>query len=217
MSGLRKFTTKHNTPRIVQIFYTIICVAVVLLVWQGELRDYMNTAFGGNSSKCGSILFVFYYIFGCQNWGFFQYTIDYIFIGIGIIGIMFVWMNRPKLAAITPGVYLVTMLLTLLKKDFTEYYLDGEYFVSISFGNEYTYAWIAVVVFVILAVITILVTKKGERKPVAVRVTEMPKPVVANGGLEQKVSDLAKYKELLDSGVITQEEFDAKKKQLLEL
>ena len=29
--------------------------------------------------------------------------------------------------------------------------------------------------------------------------------------------ELKKYKELLDSGVISQEEFDAKKKQLLEL
>ena len=31
------------------------------------------------------------------------------------------------------------------------------------------------------------------------------------------VTEIKKYKELLDSGVITQEEFDAKKKQLLNL
>ena len=34
---------------------------------------------------------------------------------------------------------------------------------------------------------------------------------------EPNIDDLKKYKELLDSGVITQEEFDAKKKQLLGL
>lgn len=32
-----------------------------------------------------------------------------------------------------------------------------------------------------------------------------------------KIDDLKKYKELLDSGVITQDEFDAKKKQILEV
>ena len=35
--------------------------------------------------------------------------------------------------------------------------------------------------------------------------------------LPQTADELKKYKELLDSGVITQEEFDAKKKQLLDL
>ena len=34
---------------------------------------------------------------------------------------------------------------------------------------------------------------------------------------QSNADELKKYKELLDSGVITQEEFDAKKKQLLGL
>jgi hypothetical protein len=34
---------------------------------------------------------------------------------------------------------------------------------------------------------------------------------------KSNIDDLKKYKELLDTGIITQEEFDAKKKQLLEL
>lgn len=38
-----------------------------------------------------------------------------------------------------------------------------------------------------------------------------------SGGLPSAADELKKFKELLDSGVITQEEFDAKKKQLLGL
>lgn len=139
------------------------------------------------------------------------------------MGIVFIWMNRAKLAAITPGIYLTTMFLTLLKKDHGDYYAKLDIcdvetrYETLSWGSGYTYAWIAVVVFVALTIVAILVTKKGERKVAAVRVVETPKPVAANGGLEQKASDIVKYKELLDMGIITQEEFDAKKKQLLDL
>ena len=39
-------------------------------------------------------------------------------------------------------------------------------------------------------------------------------PVVINQGVSA-ADELKKYKDLLDAGVITQEEFDAKKKQLM--
>ena len=39
----------------------------------------------------------------------------------------------------------------------------------------------------------------------------------ASGSVSDSADQLAKYKKLLDSGVISQEEFDAKKKQLLDL
>ena len=42
-------------------------------------------------------------------------------------------------------------------------------------------------------------------------------PIVNNIQESTSADELKKYKELLDSGVITQEEFDAKKKQLLGL
>ena len=40
---------------------------------------------------------------------------------------------------------------------------------------------------------------------------------VDEGSHQSNADELKKYKELLDSGVITQEEFDAKKKQILGL
>lgn len=41
--------------------------------------------------------------------------------------------------------------------------------------------------------------------------------IVSNHNTEQSFDELKKYKDLLDAGIITQEEFDAKKKQLLGL
>lgn len=49
-----------------------------------------------------------------------------------------------------------------------------------------------------------------QRKPAAVSVTRQESPV-------SNADELKKFKELLDCGAITQEEFDAKKKQLLGL
>lgn len=50
------------------------------------------------------------------------------------------------------------------------------------------------------------------------RQTEVKKPVEIKQEVSQSNADeLKKYKDLLDTGVITQEEFDAKKKQLLGL
>ncbi|MBQ7334245.1 MAG: SHOCT domain-containing protein, partial [Clostridia bacterium] len=42
-------------------------------------------------------------------------------------------------------------------------------------------------------------------------------PSQATDETKDPASEIAKYKALLDSGAITQEEYDAKKKQLLEM
>ena len=45
--------------------------------------------------------------------------------------------------------------------------------------------------------------------------SSIPKPLVTNTVSYGSADELLKFKELLDGGVITQEEFEAKKKQLL--
>ena len=57
--------------------------------------------------------------------------------------------------------------------------------------------------------------KKGKKAPVAITPAHIVE--AAQAPKEPNIDDLKKYKELLDSGIITQEEFDAKKKQLLGL
>ena len=61
----------------------------------------------------------------------------------------------------------------------------------------------------IYQVVSNLLIERQQEKSKAVPVVETPK--------SDEADQLKKYKELLDSGVITQEEFDAKKKQLLGL
>ena len=41
--------------------------------------------------------------------------------------------------------------------------------------------------------------------------------VTEKNNLDEQISTLKKFKELLDSGILTQEEFDAKKKEILGL
>lgn len=60
------------------------------------------------------------------------------------------------------------------------------------------------------AISNLLIERQGKEKPVATTTIKQEIP-------QSKADELKKFKELLDSGVITQEEFDAKKKQLLGL
>ena len=56
----------------------------------------------------------------------------------------------------------------------------------------------------------------GENMKIAAKATETTANKTQNNSVTD-VEQLQKYKELLDSGIITQEEFDAKKKQILGL
>ena len=58
------------------------------------------------------------------------------------------------------------------------------------------------------------VRSKFRRIPAAV---PAPAPAAAPASISEAADDLLKLKELLDAGILTQEEFDAKKKQLLGL
>ena len=60
------------------------------------------------------------------------------------------------------------------------------------------------------AISKILVERQGKAKPVTTTTIKQEVP-------QSNADELKKYKELLDSGVISQEEFDAKKQQLLGL
>ena len=58
-----------------------------------------------------------------------------------------------------------------------------------------------------------LTADKKEEHTEELNTTDTKKP----SGEEKVIADILRYKDLLDSGIITQEEFDAKKKQLLGL
>lgn len=81
---------------------------------------------------------------------------------------------------------------------------------NISYRYEYGMNWMFYIIIALnLIVLTLAILQKMGK------VDEMPikKQVVA----KESANDLMSYKELLDSGVISQKEFDAKKKQILGL
>lgn len=71
--------------------------------------------------------------------------------------------------------------------------------------------WVAFFVGAGLITIAVLLPKKTVEIPVAVLAAEQEFQKK-----QSRADELIKYKELLDSGVLTQEEFDTKKKEILE-
>ena len=78
------------------------------------------------------------------------------------------------------------------------YYYDSLF----EFFSAFPFYWIVIVLGIILVIVGFVLPKKT--------VKTQP-PIVKTSGAEE----LKKYKELLDSGIITQDEFEAKKKQIL--
>ena len=64
-------------------------------------------------------------------------------------------------------------------------------------------------ILIIFLVLSLLSTKEGPRQPKAVTIIQPTSSAASSA------DEIMKFKELLDSGVITQEEFDAKKKEIL--
>ena len=89
-------------------------------------------------------------------------------------------------------------------------YSDWEYKYSLQ-----PIAYVTLFITVALVVITILGYKKAATKGIEEETPKIYRTEVVNN--IASADELKKYKELLDSGVISQEEFDAKKKQLLGL
>lgn len=89
--------------------------------------------------------------------------------------------------------------------------------ISREFGYTFAYSinWLSYVIIAlnVIALVLAVLIKFGVVRQTSVKVIEEPK---ARKNAES-IDDLKAYKELLDTGVITQEEFDAKKKQLLRL
>ena len=83
---------------------------------------------------------------------------------------------------------------------------------SILYGVLQLLVFVSVVTYTVIYIIGVL--KKAHRTPKDVFAAE-PRPIQTSPSESEKIDLLLKYKSLLDSGVITQEEFDKKKEELL--
>ena len=93
-------------------------------------------------------------------------------------------------------------------------------FVSASFNVAtiswiFRYFWQGYILFIIAAIVCYIIG--NSMNPIKKVKKEKTAPVQVSIQQTSSADELKKYKELLDQGIITQEEFDAKKKQLLGL
>lgn len=206
--NLENFINKYNTPRIFQIFSTISYIALSVLMftldvfgWRDPFVLYSNT-FGMKVFR------IFYWNFNYDNGV--ERFVEIIAVVAAIVGIVFVWLNRPKASGICSGALAVIMLLSLLRMyDFEDYYvIEGYDFYVISVEDAYYILWGALAVLIVFIILSIMFTKQGPRQPKAVTIVEVPQQI-------SLADEIKKYKDLLDLGAITQEEFDAKKKKIL--
>lgn len=82
-----------------------------------------------------------------------------------------------------------------------------------SFGLWWFYGWMLFIVAIIH--VNFIPDKNAQQTPIAAA-SQSPYCPPSNSG-QSAADELKKYKELLDQGVITEEEFRAKKEQLLKL
>ena len=87
----------------------------------------------------------------------------------------------------------------------------GRIKVTIVKGPMYYFYLIILIFIVLTSIIYFIYNKKNAQNPVSAHDEDSTKPC------ETEIDELKKFKDLLDSGIITQEEYDEKKKQLLGL
>ena len=130
---------------------------------------------------------------------------------MGISGSKAEWLGK---AAFLPTVALLCLLISFFtvpvivpQHSSDQYLVDAGLLDTINY-NEYSVAWglyLEMAVAAVYTAINALILKAPEDVPA-------PKPTAASGNAVQQLSQL---KSLLDAGVITQDEFDEKKKKLL--
>lgn len=211
--NLENFINRYNTPRIFQIFSTISYIALSVLMFTLDVFEWRDP-FVLYSNTFGMKVFrIFYWNFNSDNGV--ERFVEIIAVVAAIVGIVFVWLNRPKASGICSGALAVIMLLSLLRMyDFEDYYvqtsiLGGTSFYIVSVKDAYYILWGVLTVLIVFTILSIMFTKQGPRQPKAVTIVEVPQQI-------SLADEIKKYKDLLDSGTITQEEFDAKKKEILE-
>lgn len=131
-----------------------------------------------------------------------------------IAGIVFTWLDKYKISCACAGVLVIIMLLSLLRLyDYDHYYvLTGTYekiFYTYETTILYYILWALLIVLIALAILSIKNSKNSSKEVKTNTVIEDITQI-------SPADEIKKYKELLDSGVITQEEFEAKKKSILE-
>ena len=206
---MKSYISKYHTPRVFQVFVTVFFIAAPILM--AVLRSVDRTVL--SLSHVGRYSFPIFDMYG--------YGADVIVFGIcfviPVIGIVFIWMNRPRISAICASAFLMLMISSLFILTLSgdpkkyKYFEWGNDFVMYQPNYQYYILWAVTIGLITFSVLAIISTKPGKRPTTVVREET---PVLTD---VSSADEIKKYKELYDEGVISKEEFEAKKKQLLRL
>lgn len=183
---IQNYINKYNTPRVFQILTTIAFLSLACLMF-GLICDGDGTVFELIRDIVG-------FPVGYPVAEFARVVVTL----VTIPGIVFIWLNRTKYSAVFGAPLLLVMLISLFFDREDEYVYDTYYIL-----------WIFAIALAVFLVLSILSTEYGPRQLQTVKIIQ---PI---SGKKSSADEIMKFKELLDSGVITQEEFDAKKKEIL--
>ena len=180
---------KRQTPFVLKLSITIFFVLVP--VFTVALKAY----------EVEGVTYLYSIIGGYQT-ALFALIAGAFAIPASIAGIVLIWVNRPQYSAIFVGVIIAFMMIPTIGiiTQITRVTIDG--FI----------AWGALLVLIILVILAIFLTKE-------ISVKSLPKPVPAASAAVgfSAADEIKKFKDLMDAGVITPEEFERKKQQLLRL
>ena len=189
------------TPRVYQVFITILLVlAMIALFIPGfslvQRSDVAKSFAYGTHLRYRTVSF--------HDANATDTTLPTLFTAIAMIGgIICIWKNKPQMALVFSGIYLIDEIIyivSLSRK--TEYYLPG--YPEAGF-YIFTALTVALIVFCFIAIRkTVEGVRPGKSRSVSQTVVS-----------PSNADEIRKFRQLLDEGIITQEEYESKKKELM--
>ena len=124
---------------------------------------------------------------------------------------LIVQMTQKKILKIVSLIALIQPILFIIYSTVFNVTMDDGDMREYEAGTFYYLIIVMFVTIIVLSFASNYITKNDKEEPQKVQT------VIAQEVPQSNADELKKYKDLLDSGIITEEEFEAKKKQLLGL
>ena len=208
---VRNYMNKYHTPRIFQILITaaMITMAGCMLLLGLVYPYHYDIKWTEN----------IVYVISCKT------DISISLLGCCVIisamaGCAFIWLNRPIKTAICAGILTLFNIGTMLAIEKEHSYDMSINIDKIGKGTQwrdpiywdvdfakYMFLWFVLTILIVVVVLGIITTKKGARPQKREYIVPIP--------TSSSADELIKFKQLLDSGAITQEEFENKKREII--
>lgn len=201
------YARKYHTARVYQIIITIMLTSLAIAIL------FINTFYVWRYGEVGSYGWLMNdAIVHATNGSIDYYLPYYLTIFSTVAGVLFIWLNRPQLTLISlSGDFSVFLIALLIEREFLDNYGDLCGLEPSELFYVLLASFLVLVVFVIFAIKS---TQKGSRPPRPLKTVRVN---VVENTASSEADEIRKLKALLDDGIITEEEFNQKKKKILGL